>query len=135
MSLYTGLKRKCLFYCAKALYCPEIKVFLLFLSNFWLISTVLTRTHRNNLILIKEPPVSVSSLAVIVVCSVADPGSGIRCLFDPWIRDKQPGSYFRELETIFWVLKYLNSLMWTRNGKNLEPGSWIRNTGFNVRRR
>ncbi len=24
--------------------------------------------------------------------SVADPGSGIGCLFDPWIRDKHPGS-------------------------------------------
>ncbi len=23
-------------------------------------------------------------------------GSGIRCLFDPWIRDEQPGSYFRD---------------------------------------
>jgi hypothetical protein len=24
--------------------------------------------------------------------SVADPGSGIWCLFDPWIRDQHPGS-------------------------------------------
>jgi hypothetical protein len=30
-------------------------------------------------------------------------GSGIRCLFDPWIRDEQPGSYFRELRNNFWV--------------------------------
>jgi hypothetical protein len=36
---------------------------------------------------------------------VGDPGFGIRCLFDPWIRDPgweknqdpDPGSYFREL--------------------------------------
>jgi hypothetical protein len=55
------------------------------------------------------------------VCSVADPdpGSGIGCLFDPWIRDpgwekvsirirdEQPGSYFLELRNnffaFFWV--------------------------------
>jgi hypothetical protein len=44
------------------------------------------------------------------------PGSGIRCLIDPWIRDlgwvpykiririrdEQPGSYFRQLRNIFW---------------------------------
>jgi hypothetical protein len=45
--------------------------------------------------------------------SVADPdrGSGIRCLFDPWIRDPEwvfpdPGSqthFFESLVTIFWV--------------------------------
>jgi hypothetical protein len=62
--------------------------------------------------------------------SVADPGSGIRCLFDPWIRDpvpfwpldpgsgmgkkirtrirdEQPWSYFRELRKNFGV-KILN---------------------------
>jgi hypothetical protein len=37
------------------------------------------------------------------------PGSGIRCLFDPWIRDRffpDPGSQthiFESLVTIFWV--------------------------------
>jgi hypothetical protein len=51
-------------------------------------------------------------------CSVADPdpGSGIRCLFDPWIRNRffqdpgsrisDPGSQthtFESLVTIFWV--------------------------------
>jgi hypothetical protein len=44
-----------------------------------------------------------------------DPGSGIGCLFDPWIRDgrksasgsgirdEQPGSYFLELRNHFFV--------------------------------
>jgi hypothetical protein len=50
-------------------------------------------------------------------CSVADPdpGSGIGCLFDPWIRDpgwekvsirirdEQPGSYFLELRNHFYA--------------------------------
>jgi hypothetical protein len=47
-------------------------------------------------------------------------GSGIRCLFDPWIRDpgwvkvririrdEQPGSYFLELRNLFFGLKYSN---------------------------
>jgi hypothetical protein len=80
-------------------------------------------------------------------------GSGIGCLFDPWIRDpgwekvsirirdEQPGSYFLELRKHFFLLflglKYLNSLMriqdpgWRqfgsgiRDGKNLDPGSGI----------
>ncbi len=40
-------------------------------------------------------------------------GSGIR------IREKQPGSYFRELKKQFFGLKYLNFLMWIgiQNGK------------------
>jgi hypothetical protein len=51
----------------------------------------------------------------IIFCSVADPdpGSGIGCFFDPWIRDgkksasgsgirdEQPGSYFLELRNNF----------------------------------
>ncbi len=61
----------------------------------------------------------------------ADPKSG--AFFDPviqdpgWvkirfrIRDEQPGSYFRELKKQFFVLKYLNSLMWIR-----DPG-WKKN--------
>jgi hypothetical protein len=54
-------------------------------------------------------------LSSMVICSVADPdpGSGIRCLFNPWIRDpgwekvsirirdEQPGSYFLELRNQF----------------------------------
>jgi hypothetical protein len=55
----------------------------------------------------------------IPLLSVADPGSGIRCLFDPWIRD--PGSgigffripdygsqtqIFESLVTIFWVKSF-----------------------------
>jgi hypothetical protein len=64
--------------------------------------------------------------SVIGFFSVADPypGSGIGCLFDPWIRDpgrekvsirirdEQPGSYFLELRNHFFAflgLKYINS--------------------------
>jgi hypothetical protein len=83
-----------------------------------------------------------------------DPGSGIGCLFDPWIRDgesqhpdpgygirdEQPGSYVLELRNhifAFLGLKYLNSLMrirdpgWRqfgsgiRDGKKSDPGSGI----------
>jgi hypothetical protein len=81
-----------------------------------------------------------------------DPGSGIGCLFDPWIRDpgwekvsirirdEQPGSYFLELRNHFFAFlgfKYLNSLMrirdpgWRqfgsgiRDGKKSDPGSGI----------
>jgi hypothetical protein len=35
---------------------------------------------------------------------------------------EQPGSYFRELRNHFFGLKYLNSLMPIRGGKNSEPG-------------
>jgi hypothetical protein len=46
---------------------------------------------------------SVKRLKEEKIYSVADPGYGIRCFFDPWIRDpggvnEQPGSYFRELK-------------------------------------
>jgi hypothetical protein len=64
-----------------------------------------------------------------------DPGSRIRCHFDPWIRDtvsglrdpgwvkkiririrdEQPGSYFRELGKNFFGLKYLNFVMRIRD--------------------
>ena len=86
--------------------------------------------------------------------SVADPepGSGIGCLFDPWIRDgrksasgsgmNNPDRIFESLETIFllfWGLKYLNSLMRIRNrdpgwrqfgsgirdGKKSDPQHWL----------
>ncbi len=63
-------------------------------------------------------------------------GSGIRCLFDHWIRagmgkksrcgirirDKLFGSYFRELRNnIFGGLKYLNSLMRMRIRESSKP--------------
>jgi hypothetical protein len=82
--------------------------------------------------------------------SVADPGSGIGCLFDPWIRDpgwkkvsirirdEQPGSYFLELRNqFFWffgvkIHKFFDddpgSGMETvriRDGKKSHPGSGI----------
>jgi hypothetical protein len=68
--------------------------------------------------------------------SVADPvpRSGIRCLFDPWIRDSgwvknpDPGSRMnnpdQELRNNLFGLIYLNSLMWSwfGDGKNLNLG-------------
>ncbi len=64
-----------------------------------------------------------------LIGSVADPESGIRYLFDPWIRD--PGSRMNNLdniseilETIFWV-RNLISLLRIRDGKNSDPGSGI----------
>jgi hypothetical protein len=67
-------------------------------------------------------------------------GSGIRCPFDPWIRDpesrmgrksasgsgirdEQPGSYFLDLRNPFFLLKYLNSLMRIRDGDSSDPES------------
>jgi hypothetical protein len=44
-------------------------------------------------------------------------GSGSR------IWDEQPRSYFLELRNHFFGLKYLNSLMRIRDGKNSDPGS------------
>jgi hypothetical protein len=43
-------------------------------------------------------------------------GSGIR------IRMNNPDHISESLETSFWGLKYLNSLMWIRDGKNTDPG-------------
>jgi hypothetical protein len=61
---------------------------------------------------------------------VADLGSGIRCLFDPWIRDpgsemNNPDHISESLETLFLGLKYFNSLMriWDPGRKNSDPGS------------
>jgi hypothetical protein len=74
--------------------------------------------------------------------------SGIRCLFDPWIRDpgwvesqhpdpgsgmniEQPGSYFLELRNHFFSflrLKYLNSLIRIRDRGWKKVGSGIRDT-------
>ncbi len=72
-------------------------------------------------------------------------GSGIRCLFDPWIRDpwwvknQDPGSYFRELRNNFWdkILKFVDAdpgsgifWPWVREGKNQirDKHPRIRNT-------
>jgi hypothetical protein len=67
-------------------------------------------------------------------------GSGIRCFFDPWIRDgknpglgsgirnKYPNSYFREFSFNFWGLKYLNSLWRIRI---LDRCLLARNPGWN----
>jgi hypothetical protein len=41
------------------------------------------------------------------------------------VRDEQPGSYFREGLEKFFGLKYLNSMMRIRDGKNSDPGSVI----------
>ncbi len=89
---------------------------------------------------------------MLLLISVADPdpGSGIGCLFDPWIRDpglgafltpgsgirdEKPGSYFLELRNHFFAflgLKYLNLRIrdprWRqfgsgiRDGKKSDPG-------------
>jgi hypothetical protein len=50
------------------------------------------------------------------------PGSGMAKNQDPDPDGEQPRSYFRELRNSFWVKKYLNSLMWIRDGKNSDPG-------------
>jgi hypothetical protein len=65
----------------------------------------------------------------------------IRCLLDPWIRDgqkvriwirdEQPVSYFLELRSHFFGLKYLNSLMRIRGGKNSDPG--LKKVVFGIR--
>jgi hypothetical protein len=79
--------------------------------------------------------------------SVADPG--IRCLFDPWIRDPgwvkdqdpDPGSGYgmnipdhisESLETIFCVkiLKFYSSDADPGIFLTLDPGSWIRDSGM-----
>jgi hypothetical protein len=66
-----------------------------------------------------------------------DLGSGIQCLFDPWIldpgwvqiriRDEQPGSYFRELRHNFWIkiLKFVDADPGydIRDRQNLDTGS------------
>jgi len=82
-----------------------------------------------------------------VFFSVADPGSRIGCLFDPWIRDpgrekvsirirdEQPGSYFLELRSHFFAflgLKYLNSLMRIRDGDSSDPGWKQVGSGINI---
>jgi hypothetical protein len=71
-------------------------------------------------------------------------GSGIRCLFDPWIRDpgwvkklgsgsgmNDPDHISESLETIFWfkIFKFFDEdpgsemeKIWIRDGKNSDPG-------------
>ncbi len=80
----------------------------------------------------------------LVLHSIADPGSRIRCLFDlliwdpGWIKsgsgsgiwNEQPRSYFLELRNHFLGLNYINSLMRSgiriRDGKNLDLGTGIK---------
>ncbi len=63
-------------------------------------------------------------------------GSGIQCLFDPWIRDpgwvknkdEHPGSYFRELRNNFLGYKYLRFLMRIRlrdQRQHCSQQSWV----------
>jgi hypothetical protein len=82
-----------------------------------------------------------TSLWFLTCVADPDPGSRIRCLFDPWIRDpgsgmdkilririqdEQPRSYFRELRNYFWVkiLKFFDADPGSgiRDGKNSDPG-------------
>ncbi len=71
------------------------------------------------------PPAPPRHLPTIQCCGS---GSVIRCLFDSWIRapgwvksqDPDPGYISESLETIFFRLKYLNSLMRIRDK---HPGS------------
>jgi hypothetical protein len=92
----------------------------------------------------------VASLKVFSSVADPDPGSGIRYLFDPWIRDlgwekvsirirdEQPGSYFLELRNNFFaffgvkILKLFDEdpgsgmetvRIW--DGKKSDPGSGI----------
>jgi hypothetical protein len=46
---------------------------------------------------------------------------------DPGIRDKHPGSYFRELSNIILGFKYINSLLWIRirDPVLFHPGSGV----------
>ncbi len=74
-------------------------------------------------------------------------GSGIWCLFDPWIRDpgwvkksgsgsgirdEQPWSYFLELRNHFFVLKYFDADPGSeiQNGNNSDPGSGINTASY-----
>jgi hypothetical protein len=62
-------------------------------------------------------------------------GSGIRLFTSgSGIRDEQPGSYFLELRNNFLGLKYLNSLMRIRDGKNSDPGSGLEKVGSDIPR-
>jgi hypothetical protein len=92
----------------------------------------------------QDPRHQFHGIGRLVLHSIADPGSRIRCLFDLWIQDpgwiksgsgsgiwnEQPGSYFLELINHFLGLKYLNSLMrsgiriW--DGKNSDLGTGIK---------
>jgi hypothetical protein len=69
-------------------------------------------------------------------------GSGIRCLFGPWIRDgwkvririrdEQSGSYLLELGNHFLGLKYVNSFMRIRDGKILIPDPGWKKVGSGI---
>jgi hypothetical protein len=70
--------------------------------------------------------------------------SGIRCLFDPWIRDgykiririrdEHPGSYFQEIKTFFWVklLKFFDAVPGSGMKKNSDPGWKNFGSGINI---
>ncbi len=49
-----------------------------------------------------------------------------------WSGNEQPGWYFRELKKLFFGLKYLNSLMWIRDGTNSDPGSGMEKVGSGI---
>ncbi len=65
-----------------------------------------------------------------------DPGSGIRCLFAPWIRDsgwvkieiricdEHPGSYFRELRNSF-LVENTSILLWGSGSGYLGSGIFL----------
>jgi hypothetical protein len=46
--------------------------------------------------------------------------------------DPDPQHCFRELKKQFFVLKFLNSLMWIRDGKNLDQGWKKVGSGINI---
>ncbi len=92
----------------------------------------------------QDPRHQFHGIGRLILHSIADQGSRIRCLFDLWIRapgwikpgsgsgiwNEQPGLYFLELRNHFSGLKHLNSLMrsgiWNRDGKNLDLGTGIK---------
>jgi hypothetical protein len=85
-------------------------------------------------------------MARAIARAILGQGSGIQCLFDPWIRDpgsgmgrksasgseiqdEKLGSYFLELRNHFFGflgLKYLNSFMRIRDPEWRQVGSGIR---------
>ncbi len=113
----------------------------MFIPVFWIsnVATVL-QLITNNLLFVTYYLKIYIVQYIKVQCSVADPGSGIRCLFDPWIwdpgwvkiriqiRDEQPGSCFPELRNHCCRLKYLNSLMQIRDPGWKKFGSGIEKT-------
>ncbi len=87
------------------------------------------------LILVKRYPTYTHPLSRNTIFQCCGYGSGIRCLFDRWIRDQgwaknqdpDPGwttlTIFPRALNQFFGLKYLNSLKRIRDGKNSDSGS------------